>query len=186
MGYSNTVTAKLSRDAIADAATELVAEVGEAGFTMSGLSARLFTVPANLYNYTGGRDDVLDAVFQRAQAGLFDSLDRESNEQPIDALRAGLRKVSRWATDNPNLIALIRTRTRRLDDLNGATELVGGQLSRAADSGDISTREGLEETAGHVTAVLAAQLFYLTSVDVFGEELEARLIKTLELVLGAL
>ncbi|MDY7106503.1 MAG: TetR/AcrR family transcriptional regulator [Actinomycetota bacterium] len=180
------MTAKLSRDAIADAATELVAEVGEAGFTMSGLSARLFTVPANLYNYTGGRDDVLDAVFQRAQAGLFDSLDGKSDDPPVEALRAGLRKVSRWATDNPNLIALIRTRTRRLDDLNDASALVGTQLGRAAESGDITSSDGFEESAGYVTAALAAQLFYLTSVDVFGDELEARLIKTLELLIGGL
>lgn len=63
--------ARLDRDAVVDAAVQIVEKEGLSALTFSRLAAFLGIRPPSLYNHVEGVDDLMDAVTLRAFQGLL-------------------------------------------------------------------------------------------------------------------
>ena len=61
--------APLTRDAIVDAALELLDADGLDGVSMRRVAQKLETGPASLYQHVGNKDELLEAVLDRVCAG---------------------------------------------------------------------------------------------------------------------
>jgi len=98
----------LSRAAIVDAAVGVVERGGPEALTMRNVAAAVGAKPMSLYNHVGGRDDLLDAMFDLVLAEVtFPALDRGRWQ---DQLRSGWSDFRRALLVRPALIPLVFAR----------------------------------------------------------------------------
>ncbi|MGW3435434.1 TetR/AcrR family transcriptional regulator [Streptomyces melanosporofaciens] len=96
---------KLSVDAIADAAIELVDAHGS--FTMADLASTLAVTPSSLYNHVSGRDDVIELIRHRMHEQMGVRVDPGAPWQ--DVVRAVARGQRDALARYPWLTSLLAT-----------------------------------------------------------------------------
>ncbi len=101
------VPRSLTQSQIVEAALELTRVNGLDGLTMNALATRLGVGVMTIYSYYRGRDELLDAMADRAAAELYDN-HRDSIDQPWDVeLRAHYRALRESLRSHPSLADLI-------------------------------------------------------------------------------
>ena len=97
------VPRSLTQSQIVEAALELTRVNGLDGLTMNALATRLGVGVMTIYSYYRGRDELLDAMADRAAAELYDN-HRDSIDQPWDVeLRAHYRALRESLRSHPSL-----------------------------------------------------------------------------------
>lgn len=93
----------LSREAVVDAAVDLVDEEGPAGLTMRVLGQRLGVTATALYHYVPGRDELLLAVVDRVGGDIVASL--PAGGDPLGRVRGLLEAVVAGSAAHPTAAA---------------------------------------------------------------------------------
>lgn len=101
------VPRSLTQSQIVEAALELTCANGLDGLTMNALATRLGVGVMTIYSYFRGRDELLDAMADRAAADLYAN-HRDSTDQPWDVeLRVHYRALRESLRSNPSLADLL-------------------------------------------------------------------------------
>jgi AcrR family transcriptional regulator len=88
--------APLTRDAIVDAALELLDADGLDGVSMRRVAQKLETGPASLYQHVGNKDELLELVLDRVSAGIeipVPGVGPDGWQEPLKELLRRMRKV---------------------------------------------------------------------------------------------
>lgn len=146
-----------TRDAILDAARQIIAEDGADNLSMRGIADRIDYSAAGLYEYFGGKDEIITAVCQQGHVHFAAALRTvDTTLSPPDYLAAIGRAYMDFAVQNPEAYMLMFTNVviAARDDAPGPdTQSSYGILlqaiQRGIDSGDFVTRPdfGLHEMA---------------------------------------
>ena len=100
--------AQNTRQAILDAARELVSERGPYGLSLREVARRIDYSPAGLYEYFGSKDELLAAVLEEGFARFGDYLLRVPQDLPPRRYLSGLGMAYlRFARENPQHFMLI-------------------------------------------------------------------------------
>ncbi|MEU6671112.1 TetR family transcriptional regulator [Streptomyces sp. NPDC046727] len=98
----------LTREAVLDAAAELVRRHGPDALTMRGLAAGLGTAVTSIYWHVGGREALLDALVERTVADLGEI--RATGRTPEQRVLSVARSLRRRLREHPHLVALVHER----------------------------------------------------------------------------
>jgi TetR/AcrR family transcriptional regulator, tetracycline repressor protein len=118
---------RLDREQIVDAATELVASVGER-FTLAELGRRLGADPTAIYRHVRDKSELLRAVGDRLHAELMVGLPRGDWRSIVTILCHRLRNAHLVA---PSLAATVRSEPPRQPGELALTERLLSELGRA-------------------------------------------------------
>ena len=92
---------KSARDAIVDAAWELVHEQGLAALSLRDLAGRAGITTPTVYAYFDSKNAIYDAMFGRAATEFADHMDKRYEEaEPVAALTASVRRFATFCTDD--------------------------------------------------------------------------------------
>ena len=98
------------RDRLCDAAVHILSTRGWAKVTMAKLADQVGVSRQTVYNEIGTKNDLAEAIVMRELelflAGVTRSFD-ENPEDVVEALRAAVRRVLKYATDNALLHAVV-------------------------------------------------------------------------------
>jgi AcrR family transcriptional regulator len=159
--------APLTRDAIVDAALELLDADGLDGVTMRRVAQKLATGPASLYQHVGNKDDLLELVLDRVCADVeipAPGVGPDGWQEPLKELLRGMRKVM-GAHQDLSYVMLGRVPT-------GPNTLAGAEgMLRILRDGGVSDR-----LAAHAVDMLA---LFVASVT-YEDAIRRRLIGTPE------
>ena len=102
-----------TRQAILDAAMQLIAENGPDNLSLRAIARRIDYSPAGLYEYFGSKDAIIDAICYENETRLMNRLQAVPTDLPLEEYLAelGLAYVQ-YARENPALFVLIFTRMR--------------------------------------------------------------------------
>lgn len=91
------------RDVILEAARQLFLQDGFASVSMRKIASEIEYSPMSLYQYFGGKDEILEALCRRTFDGLSQSLRAipSGAGTPLDRLRAGLNIYVRFGLEHP-------------------------------------------------------------------------------------
>jgi AcrR family transcriptional regulator len=148
------------RDAVLDAAEELVADRGPAAVTMSQLAAASGIGRATLYKYFADVDSVLAAWHERLVERHLTELTAAGDRagEPVDRLRAVLARYAAVRRHEPG--GELAAALHRGDHLASAHHrlrgYVSGLLREAAARGQVRSDVPPEELAGYCLAALGA------------------------------
>jgi AcrR family transcriptional regulator len=139
-----------TREAILTAARDLVAEVGADNVSLREIARRVDYSPAGLYEYFDGKDDLLNALCERANRQLAAYLGAIPADLPFEDYMVRLmQQYVAFARENPELFTLMFTHlTIGIDappeeiDPNDAYAILYGAVERGIASGDIRPGEG--------------------------------------------
>ena len=95
----------VTRDAILDAALDLLDEDGDAGLTMRALAARLGVTPMSLYHHVTDRAGLLRALSDRLYGDVLQGVDAAAG--PIDGIRTLLTRYHDAVVAHPQLTLAI-------------------------------------------------------------------------------
>lgn len=99
-----------TKQAILDAAREIVAAEGQAALSMRALADRIDYSPAGLYEYFGSKEEIIAAVCDQGQQVLFDTMNRVD---PSLAAEEYLYEIGqayiRFAIEHPDYFLLMFT-----------------------------------------------------------------------------
>jgi AcrR family transcriptional regulator len=95
----------VTRDAILDAALDLLDEDGDAGLTMRALAARLGVTPMSLYHHVTDRAGLLRALSDRLYGDVLHGVDAAAG--PIDGIRTLLMRYHDAVVAHPQLTLAI-------------------------------------------------------------------------------
>lgn len=96
------------REAILEAARDIIAEEGADGLSMRAIAQRIDYSPAGLYEYFGGKDDIIGAVCEEGNRQLFAYMDVVDKDlSPADYLRAIGHAYIRFAIEQPDYFLLM-------------------------------------------------------------------------------
>ncbi|MFC9928290.1 TetR/AcrR family transcriptional regulator [Streptomyces sp. NPDC127190] len=98
----------LSREAVLDAAAELVRRHGPDALTMRALATALDTAVTSIYWHVGGREALLDALVERTLADLGEI--RPAGRTPEQRVVSVARALRARLRDHPHLVALVHER----------------------------------------------------------------------------
>lgn len=99
-----------TREAILEAARELITEVGSDALSMRAIAKRIDYSPAGLYQYFDGKDEIVEAVCVEGGHRLFLLLDQvEKDQPPADYLQAIGHAYIRFAVQQPDYFLLMFT-----------------------------------------------------------------------------
>ncbi len=110
---TDTSHAQEVRRLIVDTATKVIENNGQDALSMRSLAAQIDLSPAAIYKYFAGKEEILDAVRQRALKRLsqsFASAER-LNGNPLEDVRNACRTLMEFAIQEPALYLLIYERT---------------------------------------------------------------------------
>ena len=133
------VPRSLTQSQIVEAALELTRVNGLDGLTMNALATRLGVGVMTIYSYYRGRDELLDAMADRAAAELYAN-HRDSIDQPWDVeLRVHYRALRESLRSHPSLADLIFFRGQVLaanaDQLDRIAEHMHGHIASMIHGG---------------------------------------------------
>lgn len=112
-----------TRDAILEAAEELLVEEGYERFSMRRLAARCGYTPPTLYYYFDDKPGLVDALLELRLGELVDALRAvEAASDAVDSLRGVFRAFADWGTRNPTHYALLTVHRQRAEELPVAEE----------------------------------------------------------------
>jgi AcrR family transcriptional regulator len=178
------------RDELIDAATQLIAESGDANsLSLRGLARRLGIAAPSIYRHFRDVDELKLAVVERAFADFVAERDlaRGGIEDPGDALRAGCRAYCRFALTHPGPYRFMFShdspaRGRQSPIGAAAFEALTASIRRCQESGASSAPEDARQLAGNVWAALHGIVLLhlnLTEFD-WPDSLEERIDRTVE------
>lgn len=84
------------------AAHELVRKEGYEGLTIRKLAEKVGYAPMSVYSYFADKQAILTAVAEDTFAMLARRIQERQPEDPIEALRAGMREYAAFGLENPN------------------------------------------------------------------------------------
>lgn len=133
------VPRSLTQSQIVEAALELTRVNGLDGLTMNALATRLGVGVMTIYSYYRGRDELLDAMADRAAAELYAN-HRDSTDQPWDVeLRVHYRALRESLRSHPSLADLLFFRGQVLaanaDQLERIAEHMRGHIASMIHGG---------------------------------------------------
>lgn len=134
----------LTSEEITKAASQMIAEVGYANFSLRDLAARLGVRPSSLYNHVDGIGEINTAVALDASVQMSKRIEDATRDLPDEeAFLRGLAEYRAFASENPELYkALFRLPDRKSDeDLLRRATLYAIRPLRS-----ICLRYGLDET----------------------------------------
>jgi AcrR family transcriptional regulator len=101
-----------ARDAILDAAWELVRQEGLAGLSLRDLARSAGITPPTVYAYFESKNAIYDAMFGQAATQLAERMeDPYDNEGARELLRASVRRFFEFCTSDPARYQLLFQRT---------------------------------------------------------------------------
>jgi AcrR family transcriptional regulator len=145
-----------TREAILDAARQIIRDEGPEGLSMRQIADRIDYSAAGLYEYFGGKDEIVTAVCQRGHERLANYMKRvDPNLSPAAYLNAIGQQYINFAQQNPDLYKLMfMTVTLPPDREQGGVDdgsygILLQAVRNGIDSGDFKTRPGygLQEIA---------------------------------------
>jgi AcrR family transcriptional regulator len=99
-----------ARQAILDAAHELLLEAGTDGFTMRRLADRCGYTAPTIYHYFGDKQGLLDTLLEQVLRELLAELERvPTAADPLDIMRAHFHAIVRFGVANPRHYRLLLT-----------------------------------------------------------------------------
>lgn len=135
----------MTRQAVIDAARELVVSEGADAISLRGLARRLGVTAPALYAYVDDREDLLRAVAGEGLGQLGARFDAIDTDDPVDRLRQQCRCYVEFAVENPDLFLTMFTFPPQLSvaaplgiEIDEATTLFG----RAVEAIDEAVRQG--------------------------------------------
>jgi len=97
-----------TREAILEAAQEIIGESGTDGLSMRAIAQRIDYSPAGLYEYFGGKEEIISAVCEEGNRQLFAYMDVVDKDlSPADYLRAIGHAYIRFAIEQPDYFLLM-------------------------------------------------------------------------------
>ena len=146
-----------TRDALLDAAEELLEEGGEAALSVRAVADRIGTSTRAVYSLFGSKERMLYALGERGWELLSSSLDQiPATDDPIaDIVRGAMEGFRRWYLTHPELFRLAFDRLG-LDNPDGQRVVQAGwaalgrlraRVQRAHDAGLLANRDVNEVTA---------------------------------------
>lgn len=136
-----------TRQAILDAAREIITERGAASLSLREVARRIDYSPAGLYEYFSGKDELIEAVVAEGFSRFSDALLSIPRElEPLDYLLRLGKAYVQFAVDNPSHFMLVFTNStiyQRRDDedcdddyiSDGTFQTLMFGLQRAIDAG---------------------------------------------------
>lgn len=134
------------RRTILDAAAELAAESGFAGFSMRTLVNRCGYSAPTIYHYFGDKHGLLDALLEESLQDLVADLETVPVfSDPIETVRALTLCFAKWGIDNPTYYHLL-TQPRPSDAAplpsgDMSTEMMTGPLDQLVGEGRLNESE---------------------------------------------
>jgi AcrR family transcriptional regulator len=99
-----------TKQAILDAALEIIREAGPAALSMRSLADRIDYSPAGLYEYYGSKEEIVVAVCAEGQRTLFEAMDQvDASLPPVEHLYHIGKAYIRFALDYPDYFLLMFT-----------------------------------------------------------------------------
>lgn len=101
--------ARLSREAILDAARRSLVDGGIDGFSLRRLAAELGVTAPSLYRFFDSKDAIVTAIADAEFAQLIDAIDAAAaqHEDPVEQIKAQSRAYVECAVANPALFAVM-------------------------------------------------------------------------------
>lgn len=163
-----------TRERIMRAASELMAEHGSIDFQMSEVSDRCNMSKGSLYYYFVDKDDLVQAIFDRAIDELVGSIEQvvAKSSSAEDALRGVcMEYVSRVSAGSPVAMAMMRelvqSRDQRASQLSEPLERIVGIISHELD---LAKQEGVvrPEVDSRLAALSLCGSFTFAAVNAQG------------------
>src|SRR5262245_10580226 len=178
------------REDLIDAATEAIAESGDANsLSLRGLARRLGIAAPSIYRHFGDIDELKLAVVERAFTEFVAERDqaRGGTENPGDALRAGCRAYCSFAVTHPGPYRFMFSHESPAHGRQSAVgaaafDALAGSIRRCQESGASTAPEDARQLAANLWAALhgiALLQLNLTEFD-WPDSLEERVDRTVE------
>ena len=178
------------REELIDAATEVIAESGDAnGLSLRGLARRLGIAAPSIYRHFRDADELKLAVVDRAFMEFVAERDRSRSaiEDPADGLRAGCRAYCRFALSHPGPYRFMFSHEspahgRQSPVGVAAFDALTSSIRRCQESGVSSAPEDARQLAANVWAALhGIVLLHLNLTDFdWPDSVEERVDRTVE------
>ncbi len=180
-----------TKQAILDAALEIVVQDGPAALSMRSLAERIDYSPAGLYEYFASKEEIIGAVCDEGQRRLFEAMAQvDASLPPVEHLYGIGKAYVHFALDYPDYFLLIFTAappTAMADAAGGEVEALLRQegsaygillhaIQRGIDEGVFFTRPGfgLDEMAYAAwTLVHGIAMLRITALRPYPVDLEA-------------
>jgi len=99
-----------TKQAILEAALEIIQEIGPQGLSMRGLAERIDYSPAGLYEYFGSKEEIIAAVCQEGHQAFYEELAQvDSGLPPVDYMYQIGKAYIRFALEQPDHFLLMFT-----------------------------------------------------------------------------
>lgn len=140
-----------TKQAILDAARQIIAEDGPAALSMRALADRIDYSPAGLYEYYGSKEEIIAAVCDQGQGYLYEAMSQvDPALPPVDYLyQIGVAYI-RFALEHPDYFLLMFTETPPPDIPGVSEETVRQMMEQEGSAYFILVRavqRGLDEGA---------------------------------------
>jgi AcrR family transcriptional regulator len=133
-----------ARDAILDAAWDLVGQEGLAGFSLRDLARSAGITPPTVYAYFESKNAIYDAMFGQAATQFAERMDEPYDEAaPHELLRASVRRFFDFCTTNPARYQLLFQRT--LPGFEPTSESYAPAVRALAGAADLLALNGVTE-----------------------------------------
>lgn len=145
-----------TRQEILNAALELIVEKGADNLSLREIARRVDYSPAGLYEYFGGKDKIIDAVCDQAEANFLSYLQRVNRSVPVQQYLLDLAGTyTKFARENPEEFTFLFTyQTIRREEVEGIpiedliTEddsfgIIYYAIQRAINEGVIKLKQGM-------------------------------------------
>ncbi len=131
-----------AREAIVDAAWELVGEEGLAGLSLRDLARRVGITTPTVYAYFESKNAIYDAMFGEAATQFADRMaERYECDDPAEVLVAGVRRFFEFCTSDPARYQLLFQRT--LPGFEPSAESYAPAVRALAEEKDRLARNGI-------------------------------------------
>lgn len=136
-----------TREAILEAAQEIIHEAGTDGLSMRAIAQRIDYSPAGLYEYFGGKEEIIGAVCEEGSKQLFVQMDQvDKRLPPAEYMQAIGHAYIRFAVEQPDHFLLMFTGQSPIQD---AQEAAAGEEGSAFGILLDSIRRGVEAGVFH-------------------------------------
>jgi AcrR family transcriptional regulator len=167
---------KVSREQILDVARRHIARYGYSKISLTAIAADLGVVKGALYYHVpGGKREILDAVLEREETRLLDSMrdaSKAAKDDPVAALREAIRARIGFMRDLVHSLDIPETVLREIQSVafrnergfyRRERELYQDLLTRGEEAGVFETAGRTDETASLIQAtvrdVLAREIY---------------------------
>ena len=180
-----------TKQAILDAAREIIAEDGPAALSMRALADRIDYSPAALYEYYGSKEEIIVAVCDEGQRYLFEAMSQaDPTLPPAEYLYQIGQAYIRFALEHPDYFLLMFTEAPPPDMAGLTLEIVRGLMEqegaaygllvravqRGIDEGAFQARPGFgrdEMTYAAWTLVHGVAMLRTTALRTYPADLDA-------------